>query len=309
MLLVVAPNLAVDRILEVDGFRPSAVQRSLSAFSQPGGKGSNVARVFRQLGGDVVLAGLVGERNAAQIVEPLKAMGVHVEAIQAFPGESRTCTIIRDLSGAHPTVINEESSQIQPGIQKDFVTLIDRWLPQAAAVLVTGSLSSGLPQDFYRLVLDRARVLGIPAMIDATGPILREGLRGKPAILKANVLEAATVLESIGATPRDVARRLKGKPGLPAQTLVTFGSEGAVFVEGGKAWFCTAPPVPPVNPIGAGDSFAAGYLKACIDGTPHPEALRVATAVAAADVTTLRPGWIAGEDLVSLLASTSVEEW
>ena len=46
---------SLDRILEVDNFQATKVQRSRSVLTQPGGKGSNVARVFRQLGGEVVL--------------------------------------------------------------------------------------------------------------------------------------------------------------------------------------------------------------------------------------------------------------
>src|SRR5262245_32497276 len=114
MLLVVSPNLAVDRILEVADFRADCVQRSRSVVTQPGGKGSNAARVFRQLGGEVALVGFVGRRNATWIVGPLQRMGIHVDAIEAFEGESRTCTIILDpSSNSHPTVINEESSLIE----------------------------------------------------------------------------------------------------------------------------------------------------------------------------------------------------
>src|SRR5262245_40675823 len=113
MLLVVSPNLALDRILEVDGFHANDVQRSRTVICQPGGKGSNVARVFRELGGEVVLIGFVGRRNAEWIREPLRSIGVQVEAIEAYAGETRTCTIIRDPSTMnHPTVINEESPPI-----------------------------------------------------------------------------------------------------------------------------------------------------------------------------------------------------
>jgi fructose-1-phosphate kinase PfkB-like protein len=89
MLLAVSPNLAVDRILEVDGFRPAAVQRSRAVCTQPGGKGSNVARVFRQLGGEVVLVGFVGKRNAGWIVDPPRSIGVTVDG-RGYSAECRT---------------------------------------------------------------------------------------------------------------------------------------------------------------------------------------------------------------------------
>src|SRR5438045_1357300 len=116
MLLVVCPNLAIDRILVVDNFQQSKVQRSRSVCIQPGGKGSNVARVYRQLGGEVVLAGFVGRHDGDSITEPLRRMGVHVDAVNGYEGETRACTIVCDLqAGTHPTVINEESAEIEPG--------------------------------------------------------------------------------------------------------------------------------------------------------------------------------------------------
>src|SRR5437762_13941047 len=116
MLLVVCPNLALHRILEVDNFQATKVQRSRSVCIQPGGKGSNVGRVYRQLGGEVVLVGFVGRRDGDSITEPLRRMGVHVDAVTGYEGQSRACTIVCDpQAGTHPTVINEESAGIEPG--------------------------------------------------------------------------------------------------------------------------------------------------------------------------------------------------
>ena len=84
MLLVVCPNLAIDRILQVDSLKPGLVQRSKQAIVQPGGKGSNVARVFRQLGGNVVLLGFTGSRNGYLVKEPLQRLGIHVDTISAY---------------------------------------------------------------------------------------------------------------------------------------------------------------------------------------------------------------------------------
>ena len=86
MLLVVAPNLATDRIIQVENFQASKVQRSRSVLTQPGGKGSNVARVFRQLGGDVVLLGFVGSASAAFMRRQLQRFGIHVDVISAYSG-------------------------------------------------------------------------------------------------------------------------------------------------------------------------------------------------------------------------------
>src|SRR5262245_53575913 len=106
MLLVVSPNLAMDRILEVPNFRSTGVQRSTQTISQPGGKGINAARVFRELGGPVVLTGLVGRKTSQLIAEDLKAREIQFDGVESFE-DTRICTIILDpLNKNHPTVIN-----------------------------------------------------------------------------------------------------------------------------------------------------------------------------------------------------------
>jgi tagatose 6-phosphate kinase len=311
MLLVVSPNLALDRILEVDGFRSSAVQRSRSVATQPGGKGSNVARVFSQLGGDVVLIGFAGQRNGAWVREPLQSFGIHVEAIEAYEGETRVCTIIRDpLSKDHPTVVNEESREVEDQAIEIMRRKFDLWLGRANAVLVTGSLSRGLPEDFYAPMIREALSRNIFTAIDATGSAMRHGFREKPSLAKANADEMATAIGQIGRQPREVAKAIRklseDLPALPAQVIVTLGEGGAVLVTRNDVWHAKPPRISFANPIGAGDSFAAGYLKAIMDGNSLEDALRFATAVAASDVITPQPGFIDPLAIPSLIEMTAV---
>jgi len=113
MLLVISPNLAIDRIVEVENFRAGKVQRARSVITQPGGKGINAARVFRQLGGEVFVLGFCGTRNRSWVHRPLSAMGIESNAIAGYAGYTRVCTVILNPGlDAHPTVINEESGVV-----------------------------------------------------------------------------------------------------------------------------------------------------------------------------------------------------
>jgi tagatose 6-phosphate kinase len=294
MLLVVCPNLAVDRILEVDNFQPSQVQRSRSVVVQPGGKGSNVARVFRQLGGEVVLIGFVGRSNRRWITEPLRRSGIHVVAVTAYESDSRTCTIVCDpQSKSHPTVINEESPQVEPGSAAKLLAQVERWIPDVEGVLTTGSLSLGLPDDFYADILERARSQGKITAIDAAGPALHLGLLSRPVFMKPNAEE--------------FFRLTAGPPGsslfmLAPHTAVTFGRAGALLIHEGRCLYALPPRVSDTNPIGAGDAFAAGYLKCLLDGRSAAHCLRFAMAAAASDAATLRPGLV-DPATVAVLAS------
>jgi 1-phosphofructokinase family hexose kinase len=308
MLLVVSPNLALDRILEVQNFRAAEVQRTQRVIVQPGGKGSNVARVFRQLGGDVVLVGFVGRRDAARVREPLLSLGVQVETVEAFES-SRTCTIVRDVaSHEHPTVINEESPPIDSRVQQALIATVDEWLPRATALLVTGSLSSGLPADFYRTMLRRAaeKIPSLLTAVDASGEVLNCALGENPTLAKANLQEWKSAIGVTGADAAELVRSVRQRGKLPSQVIVTLGETGALLVAGDDAWFAKPPRISRVNPIGAGDSFAAGYLKARMEGMSLEVALATAVAVAASDAETAEPGNILAAEIPLLISRTVV---
>ena len=292
MLLVVCPNLGIDRVLQVENFQATKVQRSSSVLTQPGGKGSNVARVFRQLGGEVVLLGFVGRANAKLIRQPLQHFGIHVDVIPAYGGESRTCTIVCDTeSSSHPTVINEETPKIDQDAGSKLLAKVQQWIPKIDGVLTTGSLSTGLPDDFYAQILDLGRRRGKLTAIDATGSALRSGLLGRPTFMKPN-REEFLQLTTGACVPRIVA--------LPPHTALTFGKAGAVLLHQGQCLYASPPRLFDTNPIGAGDAFCAAYLKYLLDRRPAAECLQFAVAAAASDAATLRPGFVDVSDVHSL---------
>src|SRR5215831_12291674 len=294
MLLVVCPNLAIDRILQVHQFKAGQVQRSRRALIQPGGKGSNAARVYRQLGGDVVLAGFVGHKNGKYITEPLRRLGVHIEAIEAYE-ESRTCTIICDLNSAsHPTVVNEESPPVDSATAARLLRVVERWMPQIDGILTTGSLSTGLSPDFYAAIIDFANTKGKITAIDATGTALRNALVVRPTFMKPNTDEMRQLLSASSISM------------LAAHTALTFGKAGASLLVGGRCLYSAPPRTSDVNPIGAGDAFAAGYLKLLLQHRPASECLRLAMAAAAADARTLPPGFVDPDEVDSLAPRVEV---
>jgi 1-phosphofructokinase family hexose kinase len=298
VLLVVCPNLGIDRVLQVENFQAAKVQRSRSVLTQPGGKGSNVARVYRQLGGEVVLLGFVGRANAQLIRQPLQRFGIRVDVITAYPGESRTCTIVCETeSSAHPTVINEETPQIDRAAPSKLLAKVLRWIPKVDGVLTTGSLSTGLPDDFYAEILDLGRRRGKLTAIDASGEALRFGLLGSPTFMKPN-REEFFQLTTGSCLSRVVA--------LPSHTALTFGKAGAVLVHQGQCLHASPPNLFDTNPIGAGDAFCAAYLKYLLDRRPAAECLRFAVAAAASDAATLRPGFVDVSDVHSLTAQVEL---
>ncbi|MDO4846449.1 MAG: PfkB family carbohydrate kinase, partial [Oscillospiraceae bacterium] len=76
MIITVCLNPAVDKMVTVDCFVPGGINRVVSVRRDPGGKGINVAKMVRKLGGDTLALGIVGGENGAYIRNQLSKMGI-----------------------------------------------------------------------------------------------------------------------------------------------------------------------------------------------------------------------------------------
>jgi 1-phosphofructokinase len=128
-------------------------------------------------------------------------------------------------------------------------------------VVASGSLPPGVPDGFYGDVVRALRDAGVPVAVDTSGAALLAALDAGPALVKPNVHELAEAtgrpLRTVGDV-LDAAGRLRDA-GARA-VLASLGSDGAVLVDDGVAWFGEAPVSAPVSSVGAGDALLAGFL-------------------------------------------------
>ena len=179
------------------------------------------------------------------------------------------------------------------------------WADSAPAArdwaVLSGSLPPGAPVDWYARLVVRLRgaapglriavdtsdapLAALAAAMPAAAPDLIKPngeelgqLAGLPAE-RAMALEEGAVEGNYGPVV-DAARLLVGL-GIGA-VMVTLGPAGAVLVTADGAWHATAPKVPVVSTVGAGDSSVAGYILADVNGGDETERLRTAMAYGSA---------------------------
>jgi sugar/nucleoside kinase (ribokinase family) len=73
-----------------------------------------------------------------------------------------------------------------------------------------------------------------------------------------------------------------------AMVVVKLGAKGAIARKGAAEWRCEGMPVAVIDPVGAGDSFDAGYIHRFLKGANPQECLEFATAAGA--LSTIREG-------------------
>ncbi len=306
MLLVVSPNLCLDRIVVVRNFATDRVHRAESVTELASGKGLNVARAARAFGLAVTVVGIIGRApGASAITAGARAHGVKLTALRVA-GPVRVCTLIIDPERGE-TVINEPGPSITAETVQALLDRVEAGRRSARLMVLAGSLPPGMPASVYAEIIRRTESL--PIILDATGDALRLGVAARPFLVKANSLELA---ESVGrplpTTAEVVAATQEIARASGAHVLITLGEAGAVLtissgsprtrhadVRGEAAegsWQVIPPPLVRASTIGAGDSLTAGLAAGLMQGLPLLDAARLGIAAAAADITTLLPGTI-----------------
>lgn len=296
-MLVAGPNLALDRVVRLERLRPGEVNRFRDACAVPGGKGVNVCRAAGRLGTRSVLVGLVPGRTGRAAAELAKAEGIELRAVEC-EGEIRVATIVLEDHG-RVTVLNEPGPPANLVTWRRYVETLRAENSTNGPLVCTGSLPREAPEDAYAELVEMGHRTGRKVIVDASGPPLAAVLPARPDVVIPNLPEAEEALGQGGGQPVASGPRARHRAEAAARRLVAAGAGAAIVTAGeagaalagpfGEVWL-GAPPARLVNPVGAGDCFAAGLAAGLEAGAPLPDAARRGMAAAAAGVEDPIPG-------------------
>ncbi len=309
MILVVSLNPALDVTHHVAGVDWSGVNRPREVTTAPGGKGLNVARTLQTLGGDVRVIGVAGGVTGEAVRAGLAAAGVPGR-FTPIAGETRRTFAVVD-TGSHATALfNEPGPAVTIGEYHAFLVLYENSLAGCDAVVLSGSLPPGLPEDSYAALAARAAAAAVPVVLDAGGAALRRGAAAGPAIAKPNLAELqAAVRRPLADRAAIAAAAAELRAAGARAVVVSLGGDGLLAVTGEGTWHAAPPAQAAGNPTGAGDAVVAGLAHGLVLGRPWAERLRHAAALGTACVAAPAAGQFADADYRRALAGTQVSEW
>ncbi len=313
MILCVGLSPTVQRTLFFDGLQRGEVNRAKQVLTTASGKGVNVARVLTTLGADARLVHLLGGASGRSIADALDADGIRHDVVwDEDDTPTRTCSTLLTASG-ETTELVEEAAPIAPHDAHLIKASIVNGLLQAQAVCLSGSLPRGMEPELYARIVREAKPYNVPVVVDAQGEPLRLALAERPFLVKPNRDEALKTLNLApsGDADRDANVAVSGLIDSGAQwALVSSGKTGSLLGDAdGNRWRITPPTVEALNPIGSGDSLAAGLLFALIKRCQSiPEACTFGTACAAANCLTPTSGVVRQADVDALLPRVTLEK-
>ncbi len=288
MIITVTLNPTIDQTLVLDRFVAGDTLRVKSVRFDPGGKGINVSRAVRELGGESVAMGFAPGGLGRYIEQTLKARGVECDFVHT-KGEARTNITILDESRHLHTILSDRGPQTDIRYAEQLLSKLRKRLRAHDWLVVAGSIPPPLPPEIYGEIISLAQDRWVYTVLDADGPALATGLAARPQMVKGNRSELERLL---GRHLDDEESTLEAGRELRAmgvrRAVVTRGRDGAVAVCDNGSWRGRPPRVRAVSAVGSGDSFLAGVVLTLAGGGTMEEALRLGVAAGTACV--LSPG-------------------
>lgn len=289
-ILTLTMNPALDVSTSTELVYGSHKLRCNGSRIDPGGGGSNVARVIHRLGGHALAIYTAGGTTGDTYRRLMEAEGVPA-LVAAVRGNTRQDFTVNELSTGNQFRFVLEGAELGDDEWRNCLRLIERSIRGGGYVVASGSLPPGVPEDFYARVARLARNADARCVVDASGAALAAALAEGVFLVKPSRRElsehAGTALGT-EASQVDAALSLLAK-GSAEYVALTLAESGAVFVSKQGTIRLPAPSsVRMVSAVGAGDSFLAGFVLRLAQGRGADVALR--TAVAAGSAAVLTPG-------------------
>ena len=285
-VVTVTVNPALDVSMTVDHLVPDHKMRAHDLRREAGGGGVNVARALRRLGVSSTAFAVVGGAIGSELASRMDAEGLDVAEFR-IPGITRESVAITEAcTGRQYRVAVEGPAVDDPDALLGSITDA---AAHAGTVILSGSLASNMPTDFYAQVI---AALGprVTTIVDSHGPALVAAATSA-TIIKPSQRELAALVGWEPSTAHEIERAAREvlAGGAVGAVVASRGPSGALLAARGETpvWF-RPPAVHPVSTVGAGDSMVAGIAASLVGGSDLVDAVRYGVATGTAAV--LTPG-------------------
>ncbi len=303
MIYTVTLNPAIDKTVVVNEFTLDQVNRVDSVREDAGGKGINVSKMIKKLDGSSVAISIIGGNTGDFIDHRLKELGIETHNFKV-EGNTRVNTKIVDPIQHKFTDVNEPGPFVEKSVLYEIETYLKRILTEEDVLVLSGSLPKGAPINLYKTLCDIANENGTKVLLDADNEMLKEGIKGKPYLIKPNEKELETYFgEKISGKIQIVEKCREIFDKGVSIIVVSLGADGCMLLTKDEAVSFEPIEVKVKSTVGAGDSMLAAiaYELNALDKDTDPSIEElisiVSLGVAASSATIEQEGTIMGNSL------------
>ena len=287
MIVTVTMNPAIDKTVEIERLRHGGLNRIQKVEYDAGGKGINVSKTIRELGGKSVAMGFLAGNSGKTIANVLGEKGIENDFVWV-EGETRTNTKVYEKDGTL-TELNEPGPAVTEAAVEKLLEKLEEYAGKDTLFVLSGSIPDGVPKDIYARITRRVHEKGSRVLVDADGELFRIALEARPDMIKPNRVELEELFGlAADACDEELWKAARSLQNQGIETIaVSMGKEGAMFFIGEYQAKCPALSVKIHSTVGAGDAMVAALAYAWEQKNGKEEMVRMCMAISAGAVMTV----------------------
>lgn len=265
MIISVTMNPAIDKTAQVEQMVAGGLNRLSNSMSDVGGKGINVSKAIKELGGESICTGFIAGSNGKWIQEQLDILGLKHDFIEVS-GNTRVNLKVLDRD-MNLTELNEIGDSVKEIDIKRLEEKLMDLVKEGDIVVLAGSVPVGVPTTIYYSLINEIKAKGAKVILDADGELFSEGIEAIPHVIKPNKYELCKYFKMDESCSNidlaSAARNLLYK-GIE-MIVISLGAKGAMFLTHEETAYVKGLQVITHSAVGAGDSMvgalANGYAQ------------------------------------------------
>jgi 1-phosphofructokinase len=287
MIVTVTMNPAIDKTVDIGKFERGDLNRIKRVEIDAGGKGINVSKTIRELGGESIATGFVGGTSGTIIRQVLADLGLRTDFVDVA-GETRTNLKVVEETG-EVTELNEPGPEVSKEQLEDLLNRLEGYANPDTLFVLAGSIPAGIPTDIYKKITEQVHQKGAKVLLDADGVLFSESLKGKPDMLKPNrsELERYYQMDYRASEQELVSMGEKLLDQGVSMAAISLGQMGAIFLTKEKRYRCPGLRVKAHSTVGAGDALVAAMAYSWNERLPLETCIRLCMGASAGAVTSI----------------------
>ncbi len=258
MIYTVTLDPMLDRVVAVEQLVYDDVNYIAEDHRRPAGKGIDVSRVIKELGGESISLGFAGGYTGSELTDLLAAEGIETDFTR-IKNETRTSLTIFQRKKKIRTLLSTRDPLINEPEIAEFRARIDA-IPDGSSVAISGNIPSGVRSSFFGDLITGLKKKNITIFLDSDREAFKLGVAAGPYMIKPNIFELNRLTGSRASQPDEMRKIVKPFLDNVEYIMVSLGARGAVGFSREGNYYVKPPKVNVRNSSGAGDSLLGGFI-------------------------------------------------
>lgn len=287
MIITVTMNPAIDKTIVLNRLNYGGLNRIQESVLDIGGKGINVSKTIKNLGGETLATGVIAGNSGQLIKDTLEKLEIKTDFL-SISGETRINTKMIEQSGLM-TEFNEAGPELLKESLEDFMKKLERLASPEVLFVLAGSVPKGVPDDIYKNIIELVKEKGAKVFLDADGALFAKGLEANPDFIKPNRFELEFLYgqeENLSEEKLIKMGHQLRERGIPI-VIISLGKEGAIFLIEDNIYKTLPIEVDVHSAVGAGDAMVAAFAYGIDTGLDIIDCIRLSVATSTGAVTTI----------------------